>query len=158
MGEDRERRKPEDAMITIPTIPRVLVITLGLFNLVSVVGAQEKDACVLARVPEAYVLPDGSVHEAGRLTLCLTQTLSPVAGLHRVAVDGHTLGLARSRRALAESRDVTDPLVLFRRHAGRLQLVGYVVRVDRKVWSYALADEPPPAAPGELVALLGRLD
>jgi len=146
-------------MITIPTIPRVLVITRGLFNLVSSVAAQERGACVLARVPEAYELPDGSVHEAGRLTLCLTQALSPVAGLHRVAVEGHTLGLARSRRALAESRDITEPLVLFRRHAGRLELVGYVIRVDRKVWSYALAEEPPPqAAPGELVAVLGRLD
>ena len=147
-------------MITIPTIPRVLVITLGLFNLVSSVAAQERGACVLARVPEAYELPDGSVHDAGRLTLCLSQTLSPVAGLHRVTVDGHTLGLARSRRALAESRDITDPQVLFRRHEGRLELVGYVVRVDRKVWSYALAEEPPPrrAAPGELVAVLGRLD
>ncbi|HJQ97058.1 MAG TPA: hypothetical protein VJ826_02030 [Candidatus Polarisedimenticolaceae bacterium] len=148
-------------MITIATIhPRNLIIILGVLTLVSSVAAQERGACVLARVPEAYELPDGSVHEAGRLTLCLSQALSPVVGLHRLAVDGHTLGLARGRRAIAkESRDVTEPLVLFRRHAGRLELVGYVVRVDRKVWSYALAEEPPPhAAPGELVALLGRLD
>jgi hypothetical protein len=146
-------------MLTIPTIHRALVISLGLFSLVSVAGAQEKGTCVIARVPEAYVLPDRSVHDAGRLTLCLDRTLSPVAGLHRVAVEGHTLGLARSRRVeAAESRDITDPLVLFRRHAGRLELVGYVVRVDRKVWSYALADEPPPVPPGELVAVNARLD
>jgi len=146
-------------MITIPIIPRALVITLGVFSLVSVVGAQEKGTCVLARVPEAYVLPDRSLHDAGRLTLCLDRTLSPVAGIHRVAVDGHTLGLARSRRVeAAESRDVTEPLVLFRRHAGRLELVGYVVRVDRKVWTYALADEPPPVPPGEMVTVLAHID
>jgi hypothetical protein len=141
---------------TIPTIPRFLIITLGTFNFLTAVGAQELDTCVTAHVPEAYVLPDGSVHDAGKLSLCLSQTLSPVAGLHRLAIEGHTLGLARSRRSLADSRDVTDPLVLFRRRGGRLELVGYVVRIDRKTWSYALADPEPEPVPGELVAVLGR--
>ena len=141
---------------TIHTIPRFLMITLGTLTFLTAVGAQELDACVTARVPEAYVLPDGSEHEAGKLSLCLSETLSPVTGLHRMSVEGHTLGLARSRRSLAESRDVTDPLVLFRRRGGRLELVGYVVRIDRKTWSYALADPEPEPAPGDLVAVLGR--
>ena len=143
-------------MITvIPKIPRLLVFTLAFTFLVPVV-AQELDTCVTARIPEAYVLPDGSRHEPGRLSLCLTENLSPVTGLHRVAVEGHTLGLARSHRTLAESRDVTEPLVLFRRRDGHLELVGYVVRIDRKTWSYVLADPEPEPARGELVAVLGR--
>ena len=128
-------------------IPRFLVVALGIFTFLGAIRAQELDTCVTARVPEAYVLPDGSTHEPGRLSLCLAQNLSPVTGLHRVAVEGHTLGLARSHRSLAESRDVTEPLVLFRRRDGRLELVGYVVRIDRKTWSYALADPVPPPFP-----------
>ena len=137
-------------------IPRFLVVTLGIFTFLGAIRAQELDTCVTARVPEAYTLPDGSIHEPGRLSLCLAENLSPVTGLHRVAVEGHTLGLARSHRSLAESRDVTDPLVLFRRRDGRLELIGYVVRIDRKTWSYSLADPEPQPARGELVAVLGR--
>ena len=144
-------------MHTIPSIARLIIIIVIGSSALTAVSAQERGTCVTARVPEAYVLPDGSVHEAGRLSLCLDGNLSPVTGLHRLAVEGHTLGLARSRRALAaESRDITDPLVLFRRRDGRLELVGYVVQVDRKTWSYSLAEPEPAPPPGELVAVLGR--
>jgi hypothetical protein len=136
--------------------PRFFVVLFGFFTIFSAIRAQELDTCVAARVPEAYVLPDGSVHEPGKLSLCLAKNLSPVTGLHRVAVEGHTLGLARSHRSLAESRDVKEPLVLFRRRDGRLELIGYVVQVDRKTWSYSLADPEPQPARGELVAVLGR--
>lgn len=120
-------------------IPKLVVITLGIVSAVSGVQAQDRGACVVAHVPEAYVLPDGSEHAAGALSLCLTQALTPVTGIHRVAVDGHALGMARSRRSLAEDRNIADPVVLFRRiGGGSLELVGYAVPIGGRVWSYAL--------------------
>ena len=53
--------------------------------------------CSSARVDEAFVLPDGSQHSAGELTVCVSQNLTPVASLHRTFVDGMPIGACLAR-------------------------------------------------------------
>jgi hypothetical protein len=117
----------------------VVILTAGLAACASASWAQDGGACVTARVPEAFTLPDGSEHAAGRLTLCAVQEFTPVYELHRVSVDGTGVGLAMSRRAVPEAYLNTRPTFLFRRAPdGVLDLVGYVVSDGRKSWSYTM--------------------
>jgi hypothetical protein len=54
-------------------------------------------------------------------------------------VDGTGVGLAMSRRAVPEAYVNTRPTLLFRRAPdGVLDLVGYVVPVGKKSWSYTM--------------------
>ena len=88
--------------------------------------AQESRRCVRADVPWAFVLPDGSVHEAGQLRLCLKQAYSPVAGLHEMYVNGIPQGLTLSDSRNSESRTVDNPVVVFERaQLGPFRLIGY---------------------------------
>ena len=54
--------------------------------------------CVVADVPAPVVLPDGSVHPAGPLRLCLERNLNPVAELHQISVGGGPQGLFVGQR------------------------------------------------------------
>lgn len=90
--------------------------------------AQDRGTCVTADVPEAYVLPDGSTHAAGRLTLCVIEAFTPVVGLHRIdaGVDGPRM--AMSRRDTAGEYVGDEAQVVFRRSPdGGLRLAGYVL-------------------------------
>jgi len=73
-----------------------------LLVLATAAGSRAEAACYIADVPEAMVMPDDSVHQAGQLEICLTRMFSPVAGFHRITVDGRVAGLFRSR-VLTES-------------------------------------------------------
>ena len=116
-----------------------VVLTIGLAACATSSWAQDRGACVTSNVPEAFTLPDGSVHAAGRLTLCTVLALNPVVGLHRVWPDGDGASLVMSRRALAEATADSQPVLLFRCLPGEpLDLVGYVLSDGRRSWSYAL--------------------
>jgi hypothetical protein len=111
----------------------------GLVFFVSTSWAQGPGICVTAKVPEAFTLPDGTVHAAGRLVLCSFKTLNPVVGLHRVWTDGEGASLVRIRRARAAENAESRPVLLFQRASGTLlDLVGYVLPDGGKSWSYAL--------------------
>lgn len=121
-----------------PTLLGV-VLAIGLAACASASWAQERGACVSSNVPEAFTLPDGSVHAAGRLTLCTVEALNPVLGLHRMWPDGGGASLVMSRRARAEATADSQPVLLFRCAPGEpLDLIGYVLPDGRKSWSYAL--------------------
>ena len=95
------------------------LLAAGLIAIPSALFAQERGTCVTAAVPGAFTLPDGRLHAAGRLTLCLDRAFTPSVGLHRVALEGGTLVLVRSRRSRAEMDSGHDAVVLFhRRPAG----------------------------------------
>jgi len=83
--------------------------------------------CISASLPEALILPDGSVHEAGLLRICLEREFSPVAGLHRAYVDGRAVGrfLSRAGRSEAVDDDRQPFIVLRRTGDGPLVLEGY---------------------------------
>lgn len=86
------------------------------------------DDCLTVAVKERFVLPDGSMHDPAKLTLCTSRDLSPVTRLHVVSLDGKPIGLVRSRMGVSEGPARTAPMVLFRRlDTGALDLVGYAV-------------------------------
>ena len=83
--------------------------------------------CFTATVEESFRLPDGTLHESGKLTLCHERNHSPVAALHEVRINGMRVGLFMSRRAVSEGLDGDDaqPYLLFHRvDGGELFLVG----------------------------------
>jgi len=130
MRDRRERNFP---------VRFVATLVIGLAACASTSWAQDGGACVTANVPEAFTLPDGSEHAAGRLTLCALQAFTPVVGLHSVRVDGTGASLAMSRRAVPEQYADARSEILFRRAPdGALDLVGYVVPFGDRSWSYTM--------------------
>jgi len=116
-----------------------VILAIGLAFCVSTSWAQGRGICVTANVPEAFTLPDGAVHAAGRLVLCSFKTFSPVVGLHRVWTDGEGASLVRIRRTRTAETAETRPVLLFQRASGDLlDLVGYVLPDGGKSWSYAV--------------------
>jgi hypothetical protein len=106
--------------------------------------AQNRGDCVTSNVPESFTLPDGSVHAAGRLTLCTVQAFTPAVGLHRAWTDGEGASFVMSRVAQAEATADSRPVLLFRRAPGsRLEFVGYVWPEFPKSWSYTLQRSGP---------------
>jgi hypothetical protein len=88
------------------------------------------------------VFPDGTVHPAGTLTLCVAD-YSPVASYHKVLVNGIPSGLLFSRRRNAEVGRREEPVVLFRRRdSGELRLLGYIWPDGKKSHAYVLQAEP----------------
>jgi hypothetical protein len=100
-------------------------------------------------VPEAFTLPDGSVHAAGRLTLCAVQAFTPAVGLHRAWTDGDGASFLMSRVSRAEAKADSRSMLVFRRVPGsRLEFVGYVWPEFPMSWSYALQRSDPTALAG----------
>ena len=59
----------------------LLALTLPVLGIASgFTQAQTTGRCVRADVPEAMVLPDGSIHAPGTMRICLTHKASPVTG------------------------------------------------------------------------------
>jgi hypothetical protein len=135
MAQPQERRTP---------LPHIALIALVFAACAPIAFAQERGACVSSNVPEAFTLPDGSMHAAGRLTLCTVQAFSPVVGLHRMWPEGGGASLVMSRRARAETKPDSRPVLLFNCAPGEpLDLVGYVLSDGRRSWSYSLRHSNP---------------
>jgi hypothetical protein len=90
--------------------------------------SRPSDPCVTAHIDTPFWLPDGELHAPGTLTLCTIREFSPVANLHRVDVDGRTVGVFLSRKRMAEAKGALAPEVVFARDgAGNLRLLGYSI-------------------------------
>jgi hypothetical protein len=84
--------------------------------------------CISVEVESPIRLPDGTVHEAGGLTLCDDRSLTPVTSLHRTLVNGHPVGLLLGRKARSEGGGELSPVVFFSRDdEGRMELFGYAL-------------------------------
>ena len=85
------------------------------------------DGCTSADVNEPFVLPDGSVHPAGKVTLCHSHEHSPVKSMHRVLVDRQPVGMFFSERQIIVDESKPSPyyLIFERSSVGPLRLVGY---------------------------------
>jgi len=95
----------------------------------TVAAASDSGRCQTAAIPGPVVLPDGSVHDAHSVQVCLSRAYSPVAGLHEVSVDGKPIGLYLGREYALEARRDHEPfLLLVRDGTGRLELRGYATR------------------------------
>jgi len=120
----------------------LLALTLPVLGIASgFTQAQTTGRCVRADVPEAMVLPDGSIHAPGTMRICLTHKASPVTGFHETRIDGHGKGLFQSR--FADSEALTDDgkaFLSFRRaKSGELILEGYAIPAGRRMNVFRIA-------------------
>ncbi len=100
------------------------------------------DICVSAEVPEPIVLPDGSRHPAGVLTLCLRGDYSPVAAFHETYVNHMPIGLFLSHQCASEGPAEAEPFMMFYRQAGGgLRLYAYALPSGDHMTNYFL--DPP---------------
>jgi len=111
-------------------------IVLGAIGLAAVGVAIEsapaiagsRGECITLEVHAPIRLPGGALHPPGRLTLCTSIPISPVASIHKTYIDGHPVAMLASRKVSSESGADTRPVVMFSRDAqGRLELMGYVL-------------------------------
>jgi hypothetical protein len=105
--------------------------------------AATNDACVSANINAPFWLPDGALHAPATLTLCSIREFSPVSNLHRLDVDGRTVGVFLSRKRVAEGTGMNPEIVFSRDAVGNLKLLGYSVPEREGVLAFRL----PPARP-----------
>jgi len=147
----------------------LVVLALCLVAAQGAAGAA-KGVCVSAEIEESFRLPDGSVHPAGRLSLCHHSDYSPVASFHRSKVDGMTVSMHLSRRGESELGDSDSPFIMFSREAdGTLLLLGYAHSGRDKATVHAFprntksrkqlqVDGQPEAGPTPVIRLAANLD
>ena len=112
------------------------------------------ESCVNAKITAPFWLPDGQLHAPGTLTLCVVREFSPISNLHRLAVDGNTVGVYLSRKRVAEAADGIAPEVVFERDgAGNLKLLGYSLPERERVLAFRL----PAANPAREAPALARV-
>ena len=99
--------------------------------------------CASATVNGTLILPDGSEHAGGILTLCATREYSPVATLHETYVNGMATSMLLSRRGVSEGAPEVNPFMMFTRDdEGRLHLYGYAVPWQGRQVTYLLGQQP----------------
>ena len=109
------------SMLVAPTIP----------------WAQSVEECLDAHIPAPVLLPDGSTHPAGLLTICRSRNFSPVTAIHRIYMDGRRIGNLLSRAGVSEAPTIAQPFILFyRMSSGSMRLVGYVWPDGRTARNY----------------------
>lgn len=94
--------------------------------------------CVSAEIADPLILPDGGEHPPGRLTLCVSQHMSPVRSLHEITIDRTTVGLHPSRRGSSEGGAEPPYVMLARTADGRMRLSGFAVPTHGGMDTYAL--------------------
>jgi hypothetical protein len=122
---------------------RPILLLAALFVLfLTVSPAAANGSCATAEVTERFVLPDGSEHGPGKITLCPDQN-SPVQAMHVGYVDRSQIGLFLSYRGRSEAPVETRPYMMFARdERGRLHLYGFATPVADGMETY-LFDEFP---------------
>jgi hypothetical protein len=112
-------------------------------------AAATLESCVSAKISAPFWLPDGELHAPGNLTLCIVREFSPIANLHKLSVDGRTVGVFLSQKRVAEGTGGGAPEVIFERDAaGNLKLLGYSVPERDRVLAFRLpASTPARGAP-----------
>jgi hypothetical protein len=126
------------------TSKRLLVVAAmagAIFLAGGVAMAGGNGRCYSAEITAFIALPDGSIHDPGTLRVCLTSMHSPVEGLHHTSVDGHPIGMFRSR--LGESKGLGGQEVSFfvfaKRGDGALELQGFATaKRDGRLTTYQM--------------------
>lgn len=126
----------------------LLVITSSALTLLLVSGpasAGSRGACITLEVEAPILLPDGTVHSPGTLTLCHSRVLSPVSSLHNTYVNGHPVAMLASHKTSSEGGETIEPHALFSRtREGRLELIGYVLPGTGRSVTYHLNESKKP--------------
>jgi hypothetical protein len=124
-------------------VPILLVVLTGVIAMTmsstQPAFAGTSNECATVRMDAPFRLPDGLLYPAGSLTVCESRAFSPVDNLHKILVDGWSVGEFVSRRRSAELRSMSAPEFLFRRGVdGNLELVGYTVPRSGRTVAYRL--------------------
>jgi hypothetical protein len=128
-------------------IPWVVLIAFGLFAPQVATLAGDRGTCTSALVTEQVLLPDGSLHPPGRLTLCDSRSYSPVSTIHATYMDGMPVGMMLSRRGTSEGSAERHPFVmLIRDGSGLLHLYGYAVPSGEHMVTYRMQQPRSPGA------------
>jgi hypothetical protein len=77
-------------------------------------------SCATAAIAEPFALPDGSRHDAGKLTICVDYPQSPVSYLHPTYVNGSPVGRFSGSREVLGMGDSNQAFMLFERDSGQL--------------------------------------
>ena len=137
----------------MPRTKSVGTAILAISLLASVPAWADVGECVSTEVDSPIKLPDGSLHESGKLTLCLTKPFSPVSSLHKTYVNGAPIGMLRSRKRTSEGGSDIEPVMLFHRdEEGSLALFGYVLPDRKSSVSYTFANISKPSRKHQTVA------
>jgi hypothetical protein len=106
---------------------KVGALLCGVLLAVGTAGAGQSGRCYTAEVTATIALPDGSLHDPGRLKFCVTRMHTPVEAMHHTSVDGEAIGLFRSRVGTSEGIDgaATAFFVFAKRGDGVLELEGF---------------------------------
>jgi hypothetical protein len=133
-------------------IARNLFVIFATTVALAAPAAAALDACVSANVPGPIVLPDGTFYPAGPIRICLTERLSPVAGLHETSVGGLPVGMFLSRSKRVEASPSSQPKPLFhfmRTERGVWILEAYSITEGKRVILYQLRPAVQHPAPRE---------
>jgi hypothetical protein len=129
------------------TLPLALISVVAIVPVA--VAAEGYGGCFRVDLAAPFILPDGSLHDPGVLTICTDRPLNPVAGTHRMAASGASVGRIVSRRVRSESAQLDAPRVVFARTSnGTLRLLGYVEPAGNRVRAFSFAEVDPPVALG----------
>lgn len=102
----------------------VMAITALLGAGVALAGGGS--TCTTAQIDEPFILPDGAIHEAGALTVCVERRFSPISHQHTMLVDGNAVGVHIGRTSESEGPATNGSYFMFGRGVdGRLRLLGY---------------------------------
>ena len=131
---------------TYARLQRVLYV-VGLLMLCAALAppswasAESAGGCISADVDSPIVLPDGSKHPAGSITICESRIHSPVASFHETRINGSQVGMYLSRTFLnGEGVESREPYMVFQRDAhGDLVLQGYAVPDGERMRTFLMA-------------------
>ena len=69
--------------------------------------------CASARIEEPFVMPDGSAHAPGLLSVCRDTDFTPVTAMHRGYVDRRPVGLLFGPVGRNENAAAEEPFLVF---------------------------------------------
>lgn len=120
------------------------VVVLGAMLLAGTVpSTRAGGGCISVQLSSPFLLPDGSWHPAGKLTLCTIRDYSPVQCFHEMRVNGVAVGYVIGVRRGREGPPPPDPLVYFRRTTGgELALIGYTATRGQAMVTHLLDRDP----------------
>jgi hypothetical protein len=126
----------------------VVLMAFGLFAPQVATLAGDRGKCTSALVAEQVLLPDGSLHPPGMLTLCDSRSYSPVSTIHATYMDGMPVGMMLSRRGTSEGGAERQPFVMLVRDGnGLLHLYGYAVPFGKHMVTYRMQQPRSTGSP-----------
>ncbi len=115
----------------------------------------EARVCSTVTLDEPFVMPDGSEHEPGKLTLCRTPVYTPSQAMYVSYVDRAPIGMLFSSRGLSEAPTDREPFMMFaRRGDGLLHLYGLGVPCREGMETFRFEEFPARAAKRQRAASL----